>query len=73
MSDYRNYDCFTCQHWYNCGKEEVMLNYKFNRSGSCHAYSPESGYHPIEQQARVEDFEKHIKWLENNRIPRQLW
>lgn len=73
MSNYKNYDCFSCSHWYNCGKETVMLNYKFNRDGNCHAYSPERQGDEIEQNTRIRDFEKSIEWRINNRIPKELW
>lgn len=73
MSNYRNYDCFTCTHWYNCGKEEVMLNYKFNRDGRCHAYTKEIGGDEIEKEMRIRDFEKSVEYRINNRIPRELW
>lgn len=73
MNDYKNYDCFTCSNWHNCGKETVMLNYKFNRDGTCHAYRKDNPTDSIEQNMRIREFEKSIEYRINNRIPKTLW
>lgn len=74
MGNYKNYCCFTCHHWYNCGKEEVNLNYKFNRDGSeCHAYDHDPSAEGIVENMRIREFESHIEYLVSNRVPRMLW
>lgn len=73
MNDYKNYDCFTCSNWYNCGQETVMLNYKFNRDGMCHTHRKDTSIDSIEQNMRIREFEKYIEYIVNNRIPKMLW
>ena len=73
MSSYRDYPCWNCRNYENCGKEHTRLSYKFERTGECNAYNPSSSADEIVVEKRQNDFRKHIEYLIDNRIPRKLW
>lgn len=73
MSSYRDYPCWDCTYYNNCGKSHTMLSYKFERTGECNAYNPSSSADEIVVEKRQNDFRKHIEYLIDNRIPRNLW
>lgn len=74
MSSYKDYPCWSCAFYENCGKEHTRLTYKFNRSCECKAYKKSLLYSDeIVVEKRQNDFRKHIEYLLDNRIPRNMW
>ena len=74
MSNYKDYPCWDCSYYNNCGKEYVKLSYKFNRSGECESYKKSLLYaDEIVIEKRQKDFINHIEYLLDNRIPRNMW
>ena len=73
MSNYKDYPCWDCAFYANCGRTNVNNAYKFGKSGDCHAYKYDSKADEIIIEKRQNDFRRYIEFAIDNRVPREMW